>query len=303
MRFGNCEEGAEVPFPGSVASLDRRATGHALAGGRSRSCPTRRSSGRSSGRAPSQQMGNRDVSDVTDALRELPRKELVRPGTPFVDRGGIRVRVLAHPRPRRRVRAAPPSVSSISPRRGGPGGLNPRHPNASRVSGRHARVPLHDGVGAHPCDGGETSTRPDSRHRPCDSSSLAGERALGLDTTTAMTSLERALALAPSKGIRARIAALFRFGEAAFQGGTPEPRQSDALDEADQASFTADGDLPAAARAMGALGKRRGPPGGSAGGRSCRRDALALLEPLRPLPRARRRAHRGRPRRGAAQAI
>ena len=48
--------------------------------------------------------------------------------------------------------------------------------------------------------------------------SLAGERALGLDTSAAVSNLERALALAPV-GNPGRPEALARFGEAALQAG------------------------------------------------------------------------------------
>ena len=90
---------------------------------------------------------------------------------------------------------------------------------------------------------------------------LAGERALGLDTTTAIARLERALSLAP-EGHPERAEALSRFGEAAFQGGRLA-EASNALEEA-VALFSARGDLPEAARAMGTLGGVAIPPRGSA---------------------------------------
>ena len=57
--------------------------------------------------------------------------------------------------------------------------------------------------------------------------SLAGERALGLDTAAALASFERALALTP-EGHPERAAALARFGEAASHAGRYEERR-DAL--------------------------------------------------------------------------
>ena len=57
---------------------------------------------------------------------------------------------------------------------------------------------------------------------------LAGNRALGLDTTAALTNLERALALAPH-GHADRASVLVSFAEAALHGGrsgSRRPRRS-----------------------------------------------------------------------------
>jgi tetratricopeptide (TPR) repeat protein len=81
---------------------------------------------------------------------------------------------------------------------------------------------------------------------------LAGERALGLDAAAALDDFERALALMPP-GAPERPEALARFGEAAHQAGRSVDA-SVALSEA-IASFQARGDVVAAARAMGPLGK------------------------------------------------
>ncbi len=80
--------------------------------------------------------------------------------------------------------------------------------------------------------------------------SLAGDRALGLDTAAALASFERALALTPP-GNPERAAALAGFGEAAFHAGR-YGEAKDALEEAASAFQTA-GDVRAAARAMGTL--------------------------------------------------
>ena len=77
---------------------------------------------------------------------------------------------------------------------------------------------------------------------------LAGERALGLDTTAALASFERALALTPA-GHPERAAALARFGEAASHAGRFS-EADEALEEAITA-FQAAGEVRAAARAMG----------------------------------------------------
>jgi len=110
--------------------------------------------------------------------------------------------------------------------------------------------------------------------------SLAGERALGLDTAAALSHLERALALAP-EGHPERPEALARFGDAALQAGR-FTEAAEALEEA-VASFRARGEIPAAARAMGTLGmvfSKLGDPRAW----TLPAEALELLEPLGPSP-------------------
>ncbi len=106
--------------------------------------------------------------------------------------------------------------------------------------------------------------------------SLAGERALGLDTPAALSNFERALALAPV-GHPERPEALARFGEAAFQAGR-YAEASEALNEA-IASFRRVADFPAAARAMGRLAYVLGRLGDPRRW-SLPVEAVALLEPL-----------------------
>ena len=109
---------------------------------------------------------------------------------------------------------------------------------------------------------------------------LAGERALGLDTRAALASFERALALTPP-GHPARPQTLARFAAAAQQSGrTAEAGQ--ALEEA-IAEFRARGDLPAAAEAMATYARvlyRLGDPRAF----TVTAEALALLESLPPGP-------------------
>ena len=110
--------------------------------------------------------------------------------------------------------------------------------------------------------------------------SLAGERALGLDTAAALSNLERALALAP-EGHPERPEALARFGDAALQAG----RFTEAAEASEEAvaSFRARGEIPAAARAMGTLAmafSKLGDPRSW----TLPAEALALLEPLGPSP-------------------
>ena len=109
---------------------------------------------------------------------------------------------------------------------------------------------------------------------------LAGERALGLDTSAALANLERALALAPA-GHPDRPRVLARFGEAA-QYAARFAEAAAALDEAIDA-YRAVGDLPAAATAMTLLSRisqHLQDPRTS----SLPDEALALLEPLGPSP-------------------
>ena len=116
------------------------------------------------------------------------------------------------------------------------------------------------------------------RSRRGGSSTLAGQRALGLDTAAATTNLERALALTP-EGHAERASVLVSFAEAALHGGrTGEARA--ALEEAIPA-LEALGDVPAQARALnmlsvvlGALADPRWAELPS--------QAFALLEPLPP---------------------
>jgi class 3 adenylate cyclase/tetratricopeptide (TPR) repeat protein len=109
-------------------------------------------------------------------------------------------------------------------------------------------------------------------------STLAGERALGLDTDAALRSFERALALTPP-GHPGRPAALARYGEAASDAG----RVADAVENLEQAiaGFEAAGEPRAAARAAIVLGQARDRDPRSL---DVLRRALELLEPLPPGP-------------------
>lgn len=105
---------------------------------------------------------------------------------------------------------------------------------------------------------------------------LAGERALGLDTTAALANLERALALTPPTH-PGRPEALVRFAEAAFHAG----RTLEAKEALEQAipSLQERGDLPATAHAMHVLASllhRLADPRWV----DLPAEALALLEPL-----------------------
>ena len=109
---------------------------------------------------------------------------------------------------------------------------------------------------------------------------LAGDRALGLNTAAALENFERAVALTPP-GHAERPRALARFAEAALQAGRTV-EAAEALEES-IASFRERGDLAAAARAMGTLGNAYW-DGGDPRWAELAAEASALLEPLPPGP-------------------
>ena len=270
-------EGAEVPFPHSV---------QALIAARLDTLPPETKSiladaavvGKVFWAGAVAQMGGRDLGVVTDTLRELSRKELVRPARRSSIEGEIEYafwHILARdvaygqlPRASRASRhvAAARWIESKTPE---------RVQDLADMLAHHYTTALELARAAAHAEEASELEAPALRFL-----SLAGERALGLDTATAITSLERALTLAP-KGHRERAEALARFGEAAFQGGRLAEASS-ALEEA-VTLFTARGELPAAARAMGTLGS----VAFRLGDRrwvELPNDALALLEPLGPSP-------------------
>ncbi len=270
-------ERAEVPFPHSV---------HALIAARLDTLPPETKAiiadaavvGKVFWAGAVAQMGDRDVGGVTDALRELSRKELVRPARRSSIEGEIEYafwHILARdvaygqlPRASRASRhvAAARWIESKTPE---------RVQDLADMLAYHYTTALELARASARTEHASELEAPALRFL-----SLAGERALGLDTATAISSLERALALAP-QGHPERAEALSRFGEAAFQGGRLA-EASDALEEA-VALFTADGDLPAAARSMGTLGSVASRLGDRRWS-ELPSEALALLEPLGPSP-------------------
>ena len=220
------------------------------------------------------QMGERDLETVTAMLRELSRKELVRParqssmaGEAEYAFGHILARDVAYNQLPRASRAS-------------------RHVAAaewieSKVPGRVED--LADVLAYHYATAFELARAAGDTRRATQLEApalrflgLAAERALGLDTAAALASSEHALALAPP-GHPDRAAALARFGGAAFHAG----RLADAAEALQEAiaSFRARGDLLAAARAMSALGEvlyRTGDPRWA----DLPADAVALLAPL-----------------------
>ena len=215
-RAGSCGR-RRGPVPRLGPGPDRRAPRHPAAGGASRCSPTPPSWARSSGPGAVAAMGERDLADGDRCPARALAQGARAPGPTLLDRGRGRVRVLARPRPRRRLRTAPPRLPGRAARRRGP--LDRvQGSRAGRGPRRRPRLPLRDGARAR-------SGRPGRPSRPAELEApalrfltLAGERALGLDTAAALSNLERALALAPG-GHPERAEALARFGEAAFQAG------------------------------------------------------------------------------------
>ena len=224
------------------------------------------------------QMGERDLTAVTDALRELSLKELVRPSRRSSIEGEaeyafwhILTRDVAYaqlPRASRASRhvSAARWIELIAPG---------RVEDLADVLAYHYETALELARAAKQLDRAKELEASALRFL-----TLAGERALGLDTTAALVNLERALALAP-EGSADRREVLARFGEAAFQAGRLAEAEETLVAAIE--ACRAQGDLPAAARAMsvlclvyGFLGDPRELtlPG----------EALALLEPLEPSP-------------------
>ncbi|MDP9329093.1 MAG: AAA family ATPase [Actinomycetota bacterium] len=271
------KEGAEVPFPDSVQAL--------IAARLDTLGPEPKSMladaaviGKVFWAGAVAQMGERELQEVTDAMRELSRKELVRP----VRRSSIEgeaeyaflqslARDVAYsqlPRAARASRhvAAAAWIESKAPE---------RVEDLADVLAYHYSTALELAQAAGQTEQAKELEAPALRFL-----TLAGERALGLDTAAALVSFERALALAPEAHPQ-RPEALARFGEAALQSGRMV-EAAEALEEA-VASFRASGDLPAAVRSMASLGGVLSSLGDQRMW-TLGADAVALLEPLAPSP-------------------
>ena len=223
-------------------------------------------------------MGERQVDDVAGALRELSRKELVRRVRDSSIEGETAYE-FCHILTRDVAYGQLPRASRVA-----------RHVAAaawieSKASER--AEDLADVLAHHYATALELARASGDRVRAAELEepalrllSLAGERALGLDTDAALASMGRALALAPQNHPE-RAGTLARFGEAAFQAGRYVEAAA-ALEEA-VVAFRARGELLAAARAMGTLSAvllRTGDPRGW----ELPAQALELLEPLGPSP-------------------
>ncbi len=222
-------------------------------------------------------MGDRDLAGVVDALRELSRKELVRlsrrssiEGEAEYSFWHILARDVAYaqlPRASRAARHAAVAAWLESK-------ASERVEDLADVLAYHYSSALEL---ARAAGDGDTSELEASTLRFL---ILAGDRALGLDTPTALTNFERALSLTPA-GHPDRPDVLARFGQAVLDGGRPDEAEA-AFGEA-IAVYRERGDLAAAAatmlplvQVMSTLGDPRTFQIGD--------EALAILEPLPPGP-------------------
>src|SRR6266545_4805741 len=271
------KEGAEVPFPHSVQAL--------IAARLDTLAPDAKSMladaavvGKVFWAGAVAAMGGRDLQVVTSSLRELSRKELVRPARRSSIEGEaehafwhILTRDVAYAQLPRASRAARHVDAAVWIESKAP----ERVEDLADVLAYHYSTALELARAAGQSEQAAELEAPALRFL-----TLAGERALGLDTTAALGNFERALALTPP-GHPERPGALTRFGEAAFQAGR-SLEATGALEEA-IASFHACGDLAAATRAMATLANvlfRLGDPRSW----TVPAEALALLEPLPPGP-------------------
>ena len=223
-------------------------------------------------------MGNRDLAAVTGAMRDLSRKELVRSARRSSIEGEAEYafwHVLARDVAYGSLPRASRAARHVAAARWIESKAADRLEDLADILAHHYATALDLARAA-----GQRAQAAELEAPAFRFLSLAGERALGLDTAAALADLERALALAPP-GHPDRAAALARFGEAAFQAG----RYGDARTALEEAVdlFNERGDIPAAARTMGKLAAvllRLGDPRAFA----LPAEALALLEPLGPSP-------------------
>jgi class 3 adenylate cyclase/tetratricopeptide (TPR) repeat protein len=270
-------EGAEVPFPDSVQAL--------IAARLDTLEPDTKSLladaaviGKVFWAGALAQMGDRDSIQVTSMLRELSRKELVRPSRQSSMQGEaeyafwhILARDVAYnqlPRASRASRhvAAATWIESKAPE---------RVEDLADVLAYHYATALDLARAAGQSEQAAELETPALRFL-----GLAGDRALGLDTAAALTSFERALTLTPA-GHPQRAATLARFGEVAQHAGRLV-EAAEALEEAITA-FQATGDVAGAARAMGTLSSVLFLLG-DARWAELPSQAVASLEPLPPDP-------------------
>ena len=270
-------EGAEVPFPDSVQALIAARLDTLDAEAKSLLADAA-VIGKVFWAGAISAMADRDPQTVTTTLRELSRKELVRPSRHSSMEGEaeysfwhVLARDVAYnqlPRVSRATRhvAAASWIESKAPE---------RIEDLADVLAYHYATALELAQAA-----GQTAQAAELEAPALRFLGLAGERALGLDTAAALASFERALALTP-EGHPERPQMLARFGEAALDGGRfGESR--DALEEA-IAAFEAAGDVRGSVAAMDKFSKvlqQFGDPRGW----TLPAEALALLEPLPPSP-------------------
>ena len=271
------KEGAEVPFPDSVQALIAARLDTLSADTKSMLADAA-VIGKVFWAGAIAQMGERSLDQVTETLRELSRKELVRPSRRSSIEGEAEYafwHVLARDVAYGQLPRASRASRHVDAARWIESKALERVEDLSDVLAYHYATALDLAKAA-----GQTEQATELETPALKFLSLAGERALGLDTAAALANLERALALAPP-GHPERPEALVRFGEAASQAARYTEAAA-AMEEA-IAAFSAAGDLPATARAMGHLGRAFGVLGDPRSW-SLPVEALALLEPIGPSP-------------------
>ncbi len=267
--------GAEVPFPDSVQALIA-ARLDTLTGEVKSLLADAAVVGKVFWAGAVAAMSDRDPAEVVEVLRELSRKELVRPAR-HSSMAGEAEYSFWHVLTRDVAYAQLPRASRAS-----------RHVAAARWIETKAGARLEDladvlayhyttahllAVAVADTDLAADLVGPALRFL-----TLAGDRALGLDTAGALAAFEHALALSPP-GHPGRAVALAKFGRAAHQAA----RYTDAADALDEAItlFRAAGDLPATVTAMGTLSSVLwGDPRQSV----VITERVALLEPLSASP-------------------
>ena len=196
-------------------------------------------------------MGERDPRPGDDHAARAVAQGAGAPGEAVVDGGGGGVRLLAHPRPRRRLQPAPPGVSRPPAMSLPPDWIESKAPAAGRRPRRRARLPLRDRPGTRPrCRTGRAGGRAGGT-RAAVPRPRRGTRARpghGVPRSRVSSARSRSLPC----GHPERPAALAHFGEAAFECGTLGEAK-DALEEA-IAAFRAAGDVRGTARATSRLG-------------------------------------------------
>ncbi|HEY8018143.1 MAG TPA: adenylate/guanylate cyclase domain-containing protein [Actinomycetota bacterium] len=271
------QEGAQIPLPGSVQALIA-ARLDTLSRDRKEIVADAAVVGKVFWVGAVARMGERSEDEVSEVMRELTRKELVRPSRRSSMEGEteyafwhVLARDVAYeqiPRASRASRhvAAAAWIESKAPA---------RLEDLADVLAYHYTSALELASAAGREDQATELRTPAFRFL-----TLAGERALELDTATALDAFERALALM-SEGDPQRPTALSRFGEAAFHAARYVDADA-ALEEA-IAAFRANGDTLAAARALNArtaVLQRLNAEGVT----ELRRELLSWLEPLPPSP-------------------
>jgi class 3 adenylate cyclase/tetratricopeptide (TPR) repeat protein len=268
-------EGAAIPFPDSVQAMIA-ARLDTLSAERKAMLADAAVVGKVFWAGAVASMGNLEETAVLEAMRDLTRKELVRPSRRSSMEGEteyafwhVLARDVAYrqiPRASRASRhvAAASWIESKAPA---------RLEDLADVLAYHYTSALELAEAA-----GEDAQAAELRVPAFRFLTLAGERAVELDTATALEAFERALALT-AEGDPERAGALMRFGEAARHAARYVDA-SEALEEAIEA-FRGRGDTLAAARALNARSavmQRLN----VAGVLEARREVLSWLEPLPP---------------------